>query len=400
MTPPILQDVRGMSPSVALRIDTDVLPSPLSLTVSDYRSSRDDEHETKLQQCWDKSIAKHMDLPNGYHNVHVLMIKWQDEIDQLDVRQEVDDLTSVFKDTFNFDVSEVQLGASKSQLQLEMEINTWAYKHDSPDNLLIVYYAGHGVYNTINEVLQFTPTNEIDTGPRVIWNEAEKPFIQTVQGDVFSIMDCCYASDLLRNVPEYGRTFETLCASHIGLPTAQPGENSFTRCLINTLKDLAVESSSSFFTTRCIQERMQKARADHAPALWRRIPGNSRHIRLSKLKPLNERPKKNKEIPSHARFLHLGFALKNEFFHETHIEALTKKLPELFASGGVPLVDIKWLGCRKVGNTTLREVVEFVVKNRGELSAISPASGIKRNAEKAGLDEGNETIAVCGKRQI
>lgn len=67
-------------------MDPGLPPSSLSL---DFRSSRDDQHETKLQECWDKSIAKHMDLLDGYHNVHVLMIKWQDEIDQLQVRQEV-----------------------------------------------------------------------------------------------------------------------------------------------------------------------------------------------------------------------------------------------------------------------------------------------------------------------
>lgn len=213
-------------------------------------------------------------------------------------------------------------------------------------------------------------------------------------------MDCCYASDLLRNVPEIGRTFEMLAASHIGLTTTQPGKDSFTRCLIKHLKELAVESSSSFFTTRDIVERMQKERGSQAPALWRRIGGTSRHIRLSKLKPLQERPKRNKEILSHERFLNLGFHLKNEYFSETHIEGLTKKLPLLFEEEGVPLLDIKWLGCRRVGTPTFREVVEIVVKNRSNLAVPSPSTTQnKRRADEAGLDDVNTEAIKSQKRR-
>jgi hypothetical protein len=77
-----------LSPRSSLN-DTSSLPSPLSLNPGEIRYPQDDQHEAKLQQCWDKSIAKHLDLPDGYRNVQVLVIKWQDAIDQLDVRQEV-----------------------------------------------------------------------------------------------------------------------------------------------------------------------------------------------------------------------------------------------------------------------------------------------------------------------
>lgn len=154
-------------------------------------------------------------------------------------------------------------------------------------------------------------------------------------------MDCCYASDLLRNVPEKGRTFEMLAASQVGAPTAQPGDHSFTRCFINHLEALAVEAADSFFTTRDILERLQKARPDEPPALWRRLSGNSRHIRLSRLKLLQDRPKRDTELTHYERFLTLGFALRNEVFRESHIEHLTKTLPQVFRDAGAPLVDIK-----------------------------------------------------------
>jgi hypothetical protein len=215
--------------------------------------------------------------------------------------------------------------------------------------------------------------------------------IEKVKANVLTIMDCCYASDLLRNIPEHGRTFEMIAASDIGAPTPEPGENSFTRCLIKHLKVLAVESSGgygSYFDTHDLVERMAKERFDSPPRLWRRIPGSSRHIELRKLKPKNERPTQKSSIPSHARFLHLGFALKHETITETQIRYLTKELPGLFSNRGLPLVNIKWLGCRKEGKPTLKDIAHFVSKNRRDLSAITPPpSERKRSADEAGLDE-------------
>jgi hypothetical protein len=89
MTPLHTPELQYLSPASQTRTDNDLLPSPLSLNSNEVRLPHDDQDETRLQQCWDKSIAKHMDLPDGYRNVHVLMIKWQDKIDQLDMRGEV-----------------------------------------------------------------------------------------------------------------------------------------------------------------------------------------------------------------------------------------------------------------------------------------------------------------------
>jgi hypothetical protein len=201
-------------------------------------------------------------------------------------------------------------------------------------------------------------------------------------------MDCCYASDLLRDIPEWGRTFEMLAASHIGQTTAQPGPNSFTRCLINHLKELADSSAQTFFTTWDILERMQRERGVEAPALWRRIPGSSRHIRLRKLKPVHERPKVSHDRPQYSQFLHLGFALKHECLREPSIEFLTRELPKLFARAHLPLVNVKWLGCRKTSSSRLREAVElYMVKNRADSFSCSPVTGRKRSIDVTGFDD-------------
>jgi hypothetical protein len=89
MSQPIFHGMEFHGADVSLRVNTALPPSPLSLNPSDLSVSRDDEEQSKLQEHWDKSIAKHMNLPDGYQNVYVLIIKWADGIDQLGVRQEV-----------------------------------------------------------------------------------------------------------------------------------------------------------------------------------------------------------------------------------------------------------------------------------------------------------------------
>jgi hypothetical protein len=320
---------------------------------------------------------------------------------------QVDELTKVFANIFGYDVQELELPATNAQLTLNSRVSTWACEHNSTDNLLIVYYAGHGIWDTDLGVLEFAPyaiyriwilvilltfvnrNNDPSNRNRASWNTCEQQLREAVDADVFGIMDCCYASNLNRNVIELSRTYEMLAASGIDDLTPQPGRNSFTHRLIKHLKELVVDNSPGYFTTRHIEDRMKKDRIGGKVkplALWC-YSSSSRHIRLSKLKPVEERLKRNRTMPSHSRFLHLGFALEREDFDEQNIERLTKALPGILKDAGAPVVDIKWLGCRKVGGRTFKELAEYVLKHRENLSAISPGQSAKRSAEEAGLDE-------------
>jgi hypothetical protein len=224
----------------------------------------------------------------------------------------------------------------------------------------------------------------------------EKSLREVVEADVLGILDCCYASDINRNVIELSRTYEMLAASHISHVTPQPGKHSFTRRLIRHLKELVVDSAPGYFTTQHLIERMQRELIkgiSTPPALWghREHAWTSRHIRLSKLKPQHERPRRNQATTSHARFLHLGFALEHDIFNETHIERLAKALPDVLKEAGAPVVDIKWLGCRKVGRLTFKQLAEYVIENRESLSAISPR---KRTADECFDEEAMDDVGL------
>jgi hypothetical protein len=47
------------------------------------------EHAAEMQVWWDESIRRYMNLPDGYQRVAVLIIKWDDELDDLKTRDEV-----------------------------------------------------------------------------------------------------------------------------------------------------------------------------------------------------------------------------------------------------------------------------------------------------------------------
>lgn len=42
-----------------------------------------------MQMWWEKAYTKNIDLPDGYQNVAVLLVKWEDELDELNTRDEV-----------------------------------------------------------------------------------------------------------------------------------------------------------------------------------------------------------------------------------------------------------------------------------------------------------------------
>lgn len=56
-------------------------------------SAAGDEAEKKraddMRMWWNEAIAKNMNLPEGYEQVAVLIIKWADELDELKTKAEV-----------------------------------------------------------------------------------------------------------------------------------------------------------------------------------------------------------------------------------------------------------------------------------------------------------------------
>ena len=181
--------------------------------------------------------------------------------------------------------------------------------------------------------------------PRVSWNDAIRTLVKNAEGDIFALMDCCFASNpYARSISDYyGKTFEIMAASGFNQITSSPGEDSFTTALIQSLKELAAEFKNGSFSTRDLHEKILVKRPHSPPALWRGLPNNNRHIWLGPMRDGQE-PREVGSIKKTPKgLLSLQFELESDHLSYLQIEKLTRNLPKVFQSAQAPIQNVVWL---------------------------------------------------------
>ena len=78
----------------------------------------------------------------GYFSITVLILLWED--DDLNCMKEVKLLSAMFKDRFHYEVRQFLIPSERPQDSLNRAISDFVYTFGAKDNLLLVYYAGHG----------------------------------------------------------------------------------------------------------------------------------------------------------------------------------------------------------------------------------------------------------------
>lgn len=224
------------------------------------------------------------------------------------------------------------------------------------------------------------------------WNKAEEVLRDDeVDGDVLTILDTCFSSNLTKSGREDVRTFELMSACAFDSTTAAPGDNSFTRALIDALKELLHEHKDAAFSTFQLNQRilLNPARRDTPSQLWYRLKHHERHIRLAPLNPERERLVRRPSLRHPPRgYLTLRFALRDSSLNREQIEYLTKKLSKAFRSPKHSLVGLRridWLGLRPArsfhfGRAALAMYAcaqwkKFLYKRREEKKALAEAQG-------------------------
>lgn len=81
--------------------------------------------------------------PRRYDAVHVLLVRWED--DDLGTETEINDLDKIFRETYHYSTECQTIPTDDAFNSLECTVVNFRQKNDSPDNLLIFYYGGHGV---------------------------------------------------------------------------------------------------------------------------------------------------------------------------------------------------------------------------------------------------------------
>ncbi|KAJ4362105.1 hypothetical protein N0V95_001562 [Ascochyta clinopodiicola] len=115
----------------------------------------DDERDLGTQDTNDE-ISNDSHEKTAYQSVALLVLRWENSVHKTGEDYEVARLKSVLGDRFNFDVSaEILLGSGIEGLERSQEtINRAIINHidlfDSPKTLLIIYYTGDAILQTID----------------------------------------------------------------------------------------------------------------------------------------------------------------------------------------------------------------------------------------------------------
>ncbi|KAJ4315529.1 hypothetical protein N0V94_005902 [Neodidymelliopsis sp. IMI 364377] len=321
--------------------------------------------ETSMKMWWNDSIARNLVTPENYTQVAVLLIKWVDELDELQTRSELQEVEDLFRDRFRFRTEIVELNvASKPQLQLNQRISNFIVDNDGPNNLLIVYYIGHGIYRDLEHYLQLSACVNPVQGKgfskhaHANWNKAEDILRSgDTDADVLTILDTCYAANVTRGrsiashtasgTDQYdqSRRFELMSASAIDDTTAAPGPYSFTRALIDNAIDHLREHGDSPISTFHLNQRicMDTRRSDTPSYVWKVLP-NDKDILL--------KPMQSAQVQRYEMFrtrvggrLTLEFELRDQVLNQEQIEYLARYLGKAFRHKQIMGVrKINWLG--------------------------------------------------------
>lgn len=183
------------------------------------------------------------------------------------------------------------------------------------------------------------------------WNKVEEKLRdEEVEGDILTILDTCYASNLVKkSSKQEAKKFELIAASPINQTTASPGDFSFTRALIDGLKELLDKHKEPISTWRIVQHtNLNKNRSDTPAQLWIREQRNEHHIFLAPLKPQKldiTQPSGFRHSPG--GYLTLRFGIRPSRLNKEQIEYMTKTLSNaLFNKPLVGLTKIEWVDLR------------------------------------------------------
>ena len=225
---------------------------------------------------------------------------------------------------------------------------------------MVVYYSGHGLWREDLRHLELTGSiKNNDRGfrneARANWEKAEEALrSDDIEGDVLTILDTCYSSNVTKSGNEDTRTFELLSACAYDTTTASPGPNSFTRALIDALKELLKETKDRSFSTFYLNQRilMNPNRRDTPSQLWFRLKHHERHIRLAPLKPQKDRSRPPALLALPRGYLTLRFAIRDESLNREQIDFLTKNLSQVFSNKQLlGLRRIDWIGLKPARTT-------------------------------------------------
>ena len=111
-----------------------------------HYESEDEKEDSDLQLRWSRVMDEgQYETSSRYTKVEVLLLCWEHSCSDMATKEEIDDLKATFEDQFNYHAEIKYLDVTtKVQVRVNATVATFVEQHNSPNTLLIVYYAGHG----------------------------------------------------------------------------------------------------------------------------------------------------------------------------------------------------------------------------------------------------------------
>ncbi|KAF2877430.1 hypothetical protein BDV95DRAFT_146937 [Massariosphaeria phaeospora] len=363
--------------------------------------------ESERQALFQNAVSEALDIPTGYLKVAVLVVRWHEEVDafQKGHDEEIGKLRKLFHDRFHYEFEETKLDTSKKpQNTLNAAIAQHVASHDGPNNLLIVYYTGHGrltepANGEKRLVISATSGKQSNKKGRypatAFWDIAEKPLLESAEADVLAILDSCYSSNAHEGYHEENRAYELLAACPRDGTTVAPGPNSFTTALIKSLKELLNEYENRNFTTTKLLEKLNMNRKIPAQ-LWDQLDKHQRHVQLAPLdkRSLEAKAKSFQTRAPEQAWVKLRFSLEEPQLELVQIENFAHQLVAACERAEIPVRRIDWIKMESASSTLAGLVTLWRRKSLRSNSGSYPE--VSRTLKRQNLSDAS---SACVKRR-
>ncbi|KAI1208289.1 uncharacterized protein F4807DRAFT_158691 [Annulohypoxylon truncatum] len=130
----------------------------------------------------------------GYSSVHALLLSWEEG--DATFGENVRDVALLFQESLNYLVLPYKIPSDDSQRRLNLYVAQFLSQYGGGDNLIVVYYAGHGAPSPSKlSDCQWAALGE--GGPMLDWSSIQPQFLGA-DCDVVMFLDCCYAGQAAR----------------------------------------------------------------------------------------------------------------------------------------------------------------------------------------------------------
>ena len=266
------------------------------------------ENFNNFQEKVNEALQKLPPQQTQYDRVRALIINWE-ESDVPELSKYAGDLGKLLKQDYGFEVDShvIKNGESQDNGDIRLEFRykitdtIRSISDRKKNNLLIVYYGGHGVQLTEKNKPSrrvWAPTATSKT--YLSWTDFQSDLRVSAYCDILFLFDCCYALAMIDSDETYQRRCEIFCASGALDRASAKRTCSFTKAIT---EELSIRKDSNgidvlwFKTMMTSTEMAEKHKLSPAPQ-WRRY-SDTLHQTSIFLESKNQKLPVSKETTTH-----------------------------------------------------------------------------------------------------